>query len=370
MPRRPDHSGTIVRRTDGRYQGSIQVNGTRKTVYGKSEREVLRKLDALKVQATTLGGLPNPGRRTVADLLDAWLEAVTPTLKPATAWDYRFHCAHSIVPVIGRISLARLEPLHLQHLCTSLQASGNRRTPAKVHTILRRALSLAVRWGWLAANPAERVLPPSYRAPRRELWDESEIHTFLSGTQNHWLFPLWLFLLGTGCRIGEALGLAWQSVDLARGQVRIERNGQWLQGEWIVGEPKTKAGRRVLSLPPLAVAALRKQRAQQAAWRLQAGQDWQASDLVFTGELGKPLHRSVPVHALQRACNRLGLPIITTHDLRHIHASVLLKPGLSLPAVAQRLGHSNPTITLGVYAHVLGGEDKRAAEAIGKALGA
>jgi integrase len=150
--------------------------------------------------------------------------------------------------------------------------------------------------------------------------------------------------------------------------VRIERNGQWLKGEWVEGEPKTKAGKRTLSLPPSVLAALRTQRAQQAAWRLQKGQDWQDAGLVFTNPSGRPLPLITTEHALQRACERLGLPPLTPHGLRHCHASLLLGAGLSLPAVSARLGHANPSVTMSVYAHVVGGEDKRAAEVISKVL--
>ena len=114
---------------------------------------------------------------------------------------------------------------------------------------------------------------------------------------------------------------------------------------------------------------MRRQRTQWAEWRLRSGKEWEDWGLVFTGRRGAPLHSSTVAHALKRECRRLGLPEVSPHGLRHLHASLLLKKGLAVPAVSRRLGHANSAITMSVYAHALERHDEKAAQAIGEVLG-
>ncbi len=221
---------------------------------------------------------------------------------------------------------------------------------------------------WLPQNPCERVLPPTYRAPRKEVWAPEELRAFLAGAAEHTLYPLWTAAIATGCRLGELSALKWTDVDLAAGTIRIRANLQRVKGEWTYSTPKTRAGERTVSLPAAGLAALERQRAQQSEWRARAGDEWQDSGLVFTGLKGQPLQPSVVEHALARECERLGLPKVTPHGLRHLHASLLLDAGLPVPAVSARLGHARPSITMSIYAHKVGQSDRQAADALARAL--
>jgi integrase len=360
--------GCVVQRPDGRWQGSLQVEGKRKTVYGKTEREARTKLLQIQKQLGQSGSIPQPGRRTVSELIDYWLENTGGSLKPRTVVDYRYRCDRYIRPQIGSVKLSRLEPTHLQKLYANLQAKGLKRAANQVHRILHRALSLAVLWSWLPANPADRVLKPTYAAPRRAVWTSEELASFLQGTQSHWLQPLWVLAISTGCRLGELLNLRWQDIDAEARTAAIHSTVARIQREWLEGTPKTRAGERTLLLPPEALAALRRQRAQQAEWRLRTGSGWADLGLVFTGLSGQRLHAAVVSHALHRECVRLALPPVTPHGLRHLHASLLLANGIPITAVSARLGHANPSITGSIYAHAIKGQDEAAAEAIGRVL--
>jgi integrase len=358
--------GSIFQRRDGRWQASIMVAGVRRTVYGKTRKEAAEKLACIKQQAG-YGALPNPRQRTVSDLLDAWLAAASPTLKPRTLHDYTQEVELHIKPVLGHIRLSRLEPAHIQVLLVSVQKQGHRRLAQRLYAYLHRACKLGVMWGWLATNPVDRVLRPQCRAERKELWTPEELSAFLTSTHDHWLQPLWVFLVATGCRLGEALALCWEDVDLQARTVRIGKTLHRIGGKWVVTEPKTKSAVRTITLPPEGMAALRKQRAQQAEWRLRAGPDWTDTGLVFTGKHGQPLGQSTVNHALRRECLRLGVHVLSAHSLRHLHASLLLAEGLPLPEVSRRLGHANPNITATIYAHAISTDDM-AAQAIGRVL--
>jgi len=369
MVRRSTGEGTICQRKDGRWQASLQVNGARRTVYGKTRQEAYRKLAALPRQAAISGSLPDRGRRTLDDLVDYWLETVTPTLKPRTLADYRQTYHLYLRPTLGELHLDNLIPDSIQRVYNSLQTRGLRRAAAKCHAILHRALGLAVLWGWLAESAAERVVRPQYRPARKEVWTPGELQAFLAGARDHWLYPLWVVAIVSGGRVGELQALTWQDVDFDGGTIRISKALQRLDGRWMVTEPKTRSGRRAVALPPHGVEALRVQAAQQATWRARVGPEWNPSPLVFTQWHGSPLHEATVSQNLKRTCQRLGIPEVTPHGLRHLHASLLLHAGLPLPAVSARLGHAHPGITLSVYSHVVGDQaDVAGAEAIGQAL--
>lgn len=162
--------------------------------------------------------------------------------------------------------------------------------------------------------------------------------------------------------------MRWSDLDLGQGTVWIRRSLHRIAGEWVETSPKTTAGDRRIALPPETVAALKRQQAQQAEARLRAGAEWQDRGLVFCGQHGQPLQQSTVQHTLARTCRGLGLPKLTPHGLRHLHASLLLQAGLDVPRVSRRLGHATPAITLAVYAHALGNQDGEAAGIIGRAI--
>lgn len=190
----------------------------------------------------------------------------------------------------------------------------------------------------------------------------------MAGTEGHWLHPFWSLAIVTGCRSGELRALTWDEVDLEAGTITVGQTLHRLDGQYIVTAPKSEASVRTLAVGSEGLRALRRQRAQQAEWRLRAGPAWEGTDFVFTTRAGAPLHRSTPLNALKRECRRLGVPTLAVHDLRHTSASLLLSQGLPVPLVSQRLGHANPSITMSVYAHVIGADDGAAAAAITKAL--
>jgi len=367
MARRSPGEGSVTQREDGRWQAGLQIDGVRRTVYGKTRVECYQKLSALRKSAQS-GMMPNPGTRTLDDLLHHWLETATPTLKPRTLADYQQTYRLYIAPTLGKTRLSRLTPDAIQRLYAGLQTRGLQRAVAKTHAVLHRALKLAVLWGWLAENPAERVLRPQYHAERKEVWSPWELNVFLTQARGNWLYPLWFLGIVTGCRPGELLALTWDDVDLDASSIHIGKALQRIEGEWVTTAPKTRSGIRTIALPLEGTEALRLQERQQAQWRAETGRDWKSWGLAFTQWDGTPLHGATASHGLRRECRRLGITEVTPHGLRHLHASLLLREGLPVPTVGARLGHAHPGITLAVYSHVVGNQDKAAVGAIERAI--
>lgn len=363
MSNRSSGEGSFFQRKDGRWQASLQINGVRRTIYAKTEREARTKLRDLQRKADNAGSLPDPGRRTVNDLLNIWLGSA-PDLKPSTISKYRWFLDTCVRPVIGEVRLERVTPDRLQALYADLTPSVGE----KVHRILHRAFGVAVLWRWLSANPCDRVLKPAYKAQAKTLWSRAELNTFLESTTDHWLYPLWVLLIASGCRLGEVLALRWEDIGPDGAGISVSRTLHYIDGNWMMDSPKTANSARYIILPGMAAEALGRQKQQQVAWKETAGSSWEEWGLVFTGETGKPLFASTIQHALKRTCTDFGLPAVTPHGLRHLHASLLLGEGVPVTAVSARLGHANPQVTLKIYAHALAGQDILAAQAIGQVM--
>ncbi|MCZ7545010.1 MAG: site-specific integrase [Anaerolineae bacterium] len=362
MPNKSPGEGTLFQRQDGRWQASIQVNGVRKTVYARSEREARQKLRTLQKQADT--GLPNPGKRTLDDLLDAWLESAH-NLKPSTRAKYASFLDAYVRPALGDVRLSKLTPDRIQRFYAALPTPS---VAERIHRLLHRAFAVAVLWRWLAENPCDRVVKPEYRTERKPVWSQDELQRFFEGATDHWLHPLWALAIVTGCRLGELLALHWTDVGFGGVAITINKTLHRIGDEWVFDAPKTASAVRTIILPAEGIKALECQHAQQEAWQEVAGAEWETWGSVFTGETGKPLFHSTVQHALKRECRRLDLPPVTPHGLRHLHASLLLSEGVPVTAVSARLGHANPGITMRVYAHALKGQDSIAAKAIDRVL--
>lgn len=236
-----------------------------------------------------------------------------------------------------------------------------------VHGLLHKALGDAHRWGLLPNNPAALVDVP--RRERRELrlWAPAQVTRFLgavqSGEGGQYAYLLG-FLLASGCRIGEALGLRWGDVDLDAGTVRIERQITEVRCKPIEQAPKTDSGIRTVALPAWGLDLLRRQRNQVNAWRLQSGRAHDWPERVFPTSVGTvPGQRNIR-RALHTLCDTLSLPRIRVHDLRHISLSLLAGAGVPVKDLQRRAGHSTPRMTLEVYTHVLGDRDREAAQVL------
>ena len=175
--------------------------------------------------------------------------------------------------------------------------------------------------------------------------------------------------VATGARRGELVALRWGDIDLDTGKVKIERSLEQTNAGLSFKAPKTKAGRRVVTVPSSITAELRKRWFQQQEQRLKLGLGKAGpDDLVFARPDASPWPPDSLTADWARTVRMLKLPLITFHALRHTHVSQLIAAGLDVVTVSRRIGHSNPTVTLGVYAHLFGNTDERAAEVVDKAI--
>ncbi|MFD0304675.1 tyrosine-type recombinase/integrase [Streptomyces sp. NPDC127119] len=406
--RRANGEGTITKRKDGRYQAAAYVfrpdgTRTRKFAYGKTREEVASQLT--EMQEMTRQGIP-AASSTMAfgDYLTYWLATIAPErLKPATLNSYEGLSRLYIRPALGKKRLNRLSPADVRRFLAEFKAAclcclrgadeerpedkrtccavgrcckrrPSARTVQYIHAVLRSALQQAMREELIARNVARIVETPTVESKEVRPLDAAEVRLLLKTAQPHRLYALWLLLVSTGLRRGEALGLTWADINLTAGTLRVRRNVQRIRRELIFGTPKTMRSVRTISLPKHCVRALTTHRAQQEREQKVAGAKWQPTTghptgLVFTTVTGRVTDPRSLNRMLTILCRDAKVRRVRVHDLRHTCASLLLAQGVDARTIMETLGHSTITMTLDTYAHVMGSTLRAAAERMDDALG-
>jgi integrase len=205
----------------------------------------------------------------------------------------------------------------------------------------------------------------SVKHPKAEvaILTQNQIEDVLSRLAGHWLHPIVCLALFTGLRRGELLALQWADINLDSATLQVARALEQTRAGLRIKQPKTKSGRRTISLPRYAVDVLRRHHKARLEARIQLGvgriPEGEPVFCNINGELLLP--RSVTA-AWTRVGKELRLPPVTLHSLRHSHASALISGGMDVVSVSRRLGHASPNITLSVYAHLFtDGDDKAVA---------
>lgn len=305
-----------------------------------------------------------PSKLTVGEFLERWLvDHMRARVRPSTYHSYTNQVRRHLIPALGAHRLTKLLPLHIEaHYAAALERGLSARSVTYQHRLLREALQQAVRWQLLGRNVADAVTPPTAHRKEMRALDAEQVRTLLRAAEKDPHYALLYTAIYTGLRRSELLGLRWDDVDLDAAMASIRQTIQRLPGEgWVHGAPKTAKGRRQVALPGSVVTVLRTHHTAQLAERLRLGPIWQNSGLVFTNATGCPVDPSGLSRRFARFLKAAALPPIRFHDLRHTHASLMLRQGVHPKIVSERLGHATVGITLDTYSHVLPGLQAEAA---------
>jgi integrase len=316
-------------------------------------------------------------RQTTGDYLTTWVDQYGRSQsRKASSVSTTSHLVRAyLIPRIGDVPLAKLDADRIAALYVDLLDNGrtgaggrtgglSAKSVRNIHGVLHKALSDAVKRKHLPANPADAVDLPTWNRPDLNVWDERQAATFLNFVEStdDPMSALWRLLLATGLRRGELLGLTWDDVDLVGGYLTVVRS----RGTSGVDTPKTKKGRRTISLDAGTVDALARWKDRQEAAEVVFGawpSPWVATDLD-----GRPIQPQAFTRRFQSAAKRAGLPVPRLHDGRHTAATLALQAGVPIHVVSGRLGHEQVSTTLDVYAAYLPLADRDAALRIGQLL--
>ena len=302
-----------------------------------------------------------PSERTVGEFLTTWLNDVHKMqLKPTAFSSYEKMVRVHLVPGLGDLRLSDLRPSDIQRFYSSMlvktKADGNTLKPRNAQyagSILKKALNYAVQVERaIPNNPATLVPLPRSNSETPTPWNFGELNTFLDTASTHRLYFYFRLSAYTGARRGELNALRWSDFDGKSINISKSRT---ISGKGVVEQNSTKGGnggQRRVSLDPETVLLFNEHRKRQYAERLSMGTCWNETGYVFVREDGTPIDASTPTTLFNKLTTLAGLRRIRLHDLRHLHATELLRLGEPLHVVSERLGHKDPMTTASIYAHV------------------
>jgi integrase len=353
MSRRPSGEGSVWKRKDGKGWrgmkdlGWVDGKRKRKQLTGKTQAEVIKKLKELERQQEQGMVVKSNDRLTLGAFLERWLEATGPTVRPRSLVMYRLHVRNHIVPALGSQRLTALTPDAVQVFLNHKLDTLAPKTVMHLRATLRAALNMAVEWGYVPRNVVVRTKPPKAKLRELRVLDQDEAKRLLAAAEGDENAALYTVALAMGLRLGEALGLQWSEVDFVTGRVHVQAGLQRINGKLERTEPKTELSNRSIKMPEMVVASLREHQKRQRARGI-------VTPWVFCTERGTPIDPRNALRHFKSLLAKAGLPdSIRFHDLRHSCATLLLARGMNVKVISELLGHSNPTLLLTTYGHVL-----------------
>ncbi|WP_435865038.1 tyrosine-type recombinase/integrase [Streptomyces spectabilis] len=355
--RNPNGAGSIWQRKDGRYEARVYVpqpDGTRKrkTVYGATWEECDTKRQELVRRDRQ--GIPTPTRSAkLSEWLPYWLKHyVEPRRKLSTYDKYEAHVRLYLAPLLGTKRLETLSVADVRRFITRMQNTHTAATAKEAHRVLRTALTAAVREELITRNVASLVEPP--RVKQREIrpWSLEETLTFLEAARKDPLYAAFVLAVAMGLRRGELVGLRWSDVDLDNRVLHVRHQTQRRRGTLYDDDPKSRRS-RVVPMPALCLAPLRWHRLRQRAVYERTGVAWLESGYVFATRNGRPVEPRNVYRSFTRVAADAGLRVVRLHDARHGTATLLTAAGVAPRVIMEILGHSQISITMDVYTHVV-----------------
>lgn len=310
----------------------------------------------------------DPSKMTVEEYMNYWLDNYA-KLKVAdrTFNRYKEFIDNNIVPEIGNLKIQKLRPIVLQQMYTNLLTNGRKKggglsptTVHQIHSVMHKALVMAVKWQVVTRNIADAVDPPRPANSKPVILNESQAKHLLQRALTTPYYLQVLLAIMTGMRRGEIYGLIWDNIDFEAGKINVVQSTQYIPKQGL-GEkgPKSEEGFRIIDVTDYIISVLKTVKEKQT-FENEEG-------YVFIDKDARQHPDSISSWFPEFIVS-IGLPRLRFHDLRHTHASLLLHIGESLKLISERLGHSSVEFTADIYTHLLPGMQKAAAEKLEKSI--
>lgn len=374
--KRANGEGNIRKRSDGTWEARFYVGrdpGTgkaiRKSVYGKTQAEVRKKLTA-STKEVDEGTYTQPSKMILSQWLDTWIIEYTKNLKPYSLRNYKSQIKNHIKPYIGAVKVSDLTPDMIQRMYNRLvnECHLSAKTVRNVHGILHAAFETLVDIGEVKVNPCASCAKRLPKVEKKELHTlaDDDLTRFIDTIKGNPYENLFLVDLFTGLRQGELLGLRWSCIDFDKGCITIDRQLYMPDkgGEYSL-EPLKNRKTRVIWPAQFVFTVLKRERLRQTSSRLQAGSQWDEGNLpglVFTNEFGKHLSHKTVYRQFKQAAAKAAIPAVRFHDMRHSYAVASLRSGDDVKTVQENLGHATAAFTLDQYAFATDSMKRESAE--------
>ena len=350
--KRGNNEGSIFKQANGKWRAQVSINGKRMshTANSKAEcqdwiRKMLNQID----QGLTF----EDSNLMLREYLKEWITIKKNDLRLRSGFQYERLIDMYIVPMLGKTKLKDLNLRIVNQFYEHLKNKGVGLSNIRYsHRVLHAALEQAVKSGTIGRNPAHGATVPRASHKEMKILNDQQVSLFLMAASTSKYKTLYHLAVTTGMRFSELRGLCWSDIDWIKGTIKVSRQIQDVTGRGSVsGAPKSFAGTRTILLGETTLNELRGQELRVDDEKHKAGESWKDNDLMFPSIVGTPFVSMSLQHDFKGILRSADLPNIRFHDLRHTAASLMLNHGVPALVVSKILGHSNPSITLSIYAH-------------------
>ncbi len=370
--KRANGEGTIKKRKNGTWEAQITIGRDeqgkpiRKSVYGKTQKEVAQKLTAMTNDLNN-GLFVSPDEITVGQWFDIFLADYNKGVKASTLAQYEYQVRQNIKPTLGNIQLQKLTAPMIQRLYNDKLETLSAKSIKNLHGFMHKGLNQAVMCQFLKSNPCLACQLPRVEKKEMKTLTAKPLELFLKEIKGKPFEDLFFVAVFTGLRQAELLGLTWDCIDFENGFISVSKQlkrERKLTRENEYHFDSLKNGKSRVVVPARVVFdVLRKVRRDQAENRLKYGSAFMNNDnLVFTDEIGTHLCHPTVWSNFKKRASAIGCPDLRFHDLRHSYATISLENGDDIKTVSENLGHATVAFTLDVYGHVTEKMKKQSAD--------
>lgn len=301
---------------------------------------------------------------------DYWISIKKKTVRPNTVRNYTERYERNIKGVIGKKLLTEVKPIHCQKIFSDMAEEGYKTTTIyQTRIALFNMMDFAKENDVIINNPCKKSVKSDMGKPsdKKEALTIDVQKKFLEGAKGQSYENQYRFILQTGLRTGELVGLKWDDIDFENRTLAISRTMEFRYkvGEWRVGPPKSKSGYRTIPLTDEAIRILKAQKEKNSKIKV-INLEW--ADQVFLCRKGEPVKNSTYDTALFKICDKVGIKRFSMHVLRHTFATRCIEAGMMPKTLQKILGHSNIGITMNLYVHITEDEKHKEIDLVADAL--
>lgn len=316
------------------------------------------------------GGINASGDMTVSAWFEYWIKDIKgDSVRHNTLRNYKERFYRNIKECIGNMLLKDVKPMHCQNVLNLMKDSYKSSTIYQARVTMACMFADAVENDLIYKNPVSKSVKSNIgKEPKvRRALTLDEQKRFLEVAQKSSCYNQFVFLLQTGLRTGELIGLQWSDIDFANKEMSIKRTAEYRHafGEWYIGEPKSKSGYRTIPLTEEAIRILNAQKAKNKELKVIS---WDFKNYVFLCRKGEPTKNSAYDSTLFKLCDKAGIERFAMHVLRHTFATRCIEAGMRPKTLQVILGHANVGVTMNRYVHVTEDERKKEVQKVASAL--
>ena len=360
----------IYQQTNGTYCARfVDRFGKRKSKRSKKLQEVRQWLaDAIYINEHS--DIEQATNMIVDAWFEYWIDVKRKTVRSNTVRNYTERYYKNIQKVIGKKILTAIKPIHCQKIFMNMADEGYRTTTIyQTRITLYNMLEFAKENEVILSNPCKKSVKSDMGKPsqKKKALTIEEQKKFLKQAKGQSYENQYKFILQTGLRTGELVGLKWEDVDFENKTVKIQRSMEYRYsvGAWRTGEPKSKSGYRTIPLTDEAIRILLAQKEKNSKIKF-ISEEW--SEYIFLCRKGEPVKNSTYDTALFKICEKAGINKFSMHVLRHTFATRCIEGGMMPKTLQKILGHSNIGITMNLYVHITDEEKQKEINMVACAL--